>query len=405
VNVEVIRDLARLDQLLPEWLQLFENAENPTPFAHPLWLATWARYYVEPGQLYVLSLRRHGELVGVAPFHKRVRQVLGASALTRLQPLGRGDRGQVTELTQILADPVHTRGVLRATVQHLASVAAEWDWAEISVSPDQGWLEWEWVAEVGTGAPLIGNGMRVAVVLPLPRTSEELQASFKPSVKKSLRRGANRLRRGGHSAEFHWPEGDAELHAALGDLMHLHRARAALEGKRRHGDALSSDVNRQFLVEAFERLWRSGVLVPLVLRVDGSPAAARLVVRAHRSLFFSVSGLDPTWWDHGVGTTLVAKALCAATDRGDRVANLSQGPDASKLRWSEELELYKEFVLITPRKRSKLAFLAWSQRANVDALRKATMAARSSSGAPIQVDRGDTIVQPAERGSKQRVRV
>ena len=44
-----------------------------------------------------------------------------------------------------------------------------------------------------------------------------------------------------------------------------------------------------------------------------------------------------------------------AIGRGDTSANLSLNPDESKLRWSEQIELHNEFLLVSPRRRARLA--------------------------------------------------
>jgi len=51
----------------------------------------------------------------------------------------------------------------------------------------------------------------------------------------------------------------------------------------------------------------------------------------------------------------VLQVLQAAIGRGDTSANLSQNPDESKLRWSEQIEQHNEFLLFSPRRRARLS--------------------------------------------------
>jgi hypothetical protein len=94
------------------------------------------------------------------------------------------------------------------------------------------------------------------------------------------------------------------------------------------------------------------------------PAAAQLVITANGTTFCSFSGFDPKWWSHNVSTTLMAHCLQDAIERGDSVVNFSPGPNVAKLRWSERLDLFQEFVVVSNRRRSRLVFsLFWQLRA------------------------------------------
>ena len=104
--------------------------------------------------------------------------------------------------------------------------------------------------------------------------------------------------------------------------------------------------------EAAGRLVAAGAATAYLLEIAGAAAAGRLVLHANRvSYFFSLTGFDPAWWHAGVATTLVAECLRLAIARGDTLANLSIGPNTAKLRWSEEVCTYHDFVLASARRR------------------------------------------------------
>src|SRR5579859_1882321 len=101
-----ITSVVAMRALLPEWVRLYYASGTPNPFAHPLWLIAWARHFIRPTQLYLVTVRTHaGALVGVAPFYQR-RQRLGPGLVVqRLQLLGAGQHAQLTELPQVLLAP------------------------------------------------------------------------------------------------------------------------------------------------------------------------------------------------------------------------------------------------------------------------------------------------------------
>ena len=373
-EISLIRTRQELRQLIPEWTRLFYDSAPPNPFAHPEWMSTWAKHYVASDQLYVAAARHHGELVGVVPLYLQ-RHRVGPKLVVSARLLGTGSDERITELPQILIHPHARRNTLSSLMRFLAKQEGEWDWLEFILTPDQGWPYW-----VGGGldpdVSIVHKATRRCVVLPLPKTWHELRAGLKRNVKESIRRGVNRLSRGGHV----WDIVDVideslDLESALSQLALLHRMRAQMPEKIEHPNYLAGR-HEAFYRDAVRRMFEAGHAVPTFLRVDGIPVAGRLILQANGAVFYSLSGLDPNWWWHNTPTTLMAESLRRAIERGGTVANLSLGPDVSKLRWSEQLEMHEEFVMIGNRLRSRLAFsLFWQLRA-ADLLRRSRIQAR-----------------------------
>jgi CelD/BcsL family acetyltransferase involved in cellulose biosynthesis len=355
-----------LERLRPEWTALFESSRVPNPFAHPDWLILWAQHFADPFDLYVLAIRSGNELVGVAPFFRRSVSLVGGR-VTCLRMLGGGRNSKLTEMPQVLTAPRQSRRILRALVGHLCANGGDWDWVEIELGLTQGWFEREWIPMhgVGSGSVPIHKGVRAFVVLPLAPTWEVQRAQLKRNVKESIRRGANRLGREGHDWRIVEPDGSKQsLERSLATLIELHKARARLTGTEPHSDYFDNRREEAFLYDVGRRMHPSGSFTPLVLEVDGEEVAARLVLDTADAAFFSVSGSDPAWWRYSAGTTLLAGALRRAIERGETIANLSHGPDVSKLRWSEEIQYAHSFLLVGERLRSRVAFAAfWHLRA------------------------------------------
>jgi CelD/BcsL family acetyltransferase involved in cellulose biosynthesis len=199
--------------------------------------------------------------------------------------------------------------------------------------------------------------------LPLPAHWDDLRRGLKRNVKEGVRRGANRLGRAQLHSTLVEPREEAELPAAIDDLLFLHRRRAGLVGRERHADYFERLADERFMRAATTAMFGEGLASPLVLRVNDSPAAGRLVLRGNRSVFLSFSGIDPAWWNLSPGTTLISEIMKAAIARADSSVNLSLYPEERKLRWSEVLELHNDFLAVAPRRRSRLAFsLYWQLR-------------------------------------------
>ena len=309
-----------------------------------------------------MTMRRSDRLVLVAPFYRRRR--LGLSSGLQLAGLGASER--LTEISEILIADEASRPALRELVDFLfADHGREWDWLELMLGPEQGWFEPAWlpVHAVARGAAFLHKGTKPFVVLDLPQTWEGLRGNLKPNMKEAIRRSVNRLARVDEGWEYLLPADKGEFESALDVLVRLHRARAAVTSHELHANYFEQGQSEAFIRDAALAMFVAGVGTVARVRIGGVDAAARLVLHGNDSTFFSFSGLDPAYWEYGPGTALMVEALRSAIARGEHVANLSQHPETSKLRWSERLELRHEFLVIAPRRRALLSTMLYLQLA------------------------------------------
>jgi CelD/BcsL family acetyltransferase involved in cellulose biosynthesis len=361
----VLTDLVGAERLRPEWRALYSASGTTNVFLHPAWVLTWARHFVAPGDLFIVVARAGARLVGVAPFYRqRLGLAVGPSA-TRLRLLGAGVRTELSELPGILACSDRTRAFLRGMFGALAESADEWDWVEVSMGCEQGWFEPQWLDRDGRppAGSVVHKGTKPCVVMPLAASWPLTESGLKRNVRKSIRRGYDRMTRAGRKSEFVVVE-PPDLEAWVRTVARMHAARATMVGKVRHPDLLADQRTQAFLIDVGRSLIGEGTFLPCLLRVDNEDVAARLVLHGAGRLYFSFSGFDPRFWAEGVATVLMAECLRWGTDNGCTSANLSVGIDMAKLRWAELLELNQDFLLVGTRRRSRAAFsLYWQLRA------------------------------------------
>jgi CelD/BcsL family acetyltransferase involved in cellulose biosynthesis len=87
----VLREERALEALAAEWNDLQERSPGATPFQSHAWLASWWRSYGRPGRLRLVTVRRDGRLIALAPFYRD-----GAA----LRPLG----AEITDFHDVLLD-------------------------------------------------------------------------------------------------------------------------------------------------------------------------------------------------------------------------------------------------------------------------------------------------------------
>ncbi|WP_052433869.1 GNAT family N-acetyltransferase [Streptacidiphilus melanogenes] len=106
-ETEVVRDGRALEALAGEWNELQERSPGATPFQCHAWLSSWWHSYGRPGRLRVVTVRRDGGLIAVAPFYCD-----GAV----LRPLG----AEITDFHDVLLD----RACLDEAARRLAAALA-----------------------------------------------------------------------------------------------------------------------------------------------------------------------------------------------------------------------------------------------------------------------------------------
>jgi CelD/BcsL family acetyltransferase involved in cellulose biosynthesis len=364
LGVSRVSSLAEARTIAPEWAELAEFAGAENPFTHPDWLLPWAERFVRPAeQVWLLTARQHGQLVGVAPFYRRS---WGAGLAHSMQLWGTGRSSDLTELPQLLLGRDRPRAIARALVAHLCDNDRAWDWATIPLQHPL-WFEPEWLPKGGRITTLT-KMVRTCVVLPV---GADGTWAMKRNIRESLRRSRNRLDRAYPGA---WSVSRAtsrsELLNALPDLVRLHGDRSRLAGKKSHPNLLAHPEERSFLAEVLSGSAQRAGSAIYRLMIDGQAVAALLVLRSRSCTFFLLSGMAPQAWEFSPVTLLQGQAVLDSAALGHDHVNLSTGPDTPKVRWSEKLIVNPEFILTPDRPFSRLAFGAYWQASSAAALRR-----------------------------------
>jgi len=359
---------AEIDALRPEWEQLYE-AGHQNPFHDPGWLLAWARTYVPADEdLWVITVRREGRLIGVLPCYRAqlgygTRLGLQGLAFRSIQLFGCLITSGITELPSPLAHPREDpRAITRAALRWLVDQApaqAGAHWIEVTLDRDVPWLEAQWFRPTSTlehPPTIMAKAPRAVVTLPLPAGAEPLV--LKRNVKESVRRARNRLTKSGRPWSVRAVTDEKEIATAFETLRTLHSARSSLAGKEAHTNSLTGEAAR-FLSEAVVDLAARGRAAIYQLELDGTVIAAQLVLTTSHASYLSVSGLSAEAWEYSPMALIIHTVATDAIARGADRLHLSAGPDEAKLRWSEQVDYYPQFLVVPPTTQARLAFAAY----------------------------------------------
>jgi CelD/BcsL family acetyltransferase involved in cellulose biosynthesis len=356
LKVQLVESPEDLDALDEDCRSLALAMQPRLPFATRDWLQPWWRHFREDrllvrDEFYVHTLRdEQGALVALAPLILTQRPANGPLRCRSIAFFG-GDKN-VTELRGLICAPQHEAAAARALLAHLTLRGDEWDWftwSGVRANSEAHALltendHFEWLNET------------VDYVLPLPATWEEFRSSRSRNIKESLRKCYNSLKRANHRFELRVIEAPAELPSALNRFFELHTLRAKAPHLTRHADVFATRQARRLLLDLAALPGETSQLRVFQLEIAGRVVASRLGFLMGDELYLYFSGYEPAWGGFSVMTTTVAEAVKWAIERKVRLLNLSPGTDVSKTRWGAQPVTTCGGVLLSQRRRGRLAF-------------------------------------------------
>jgi CelD/BcsL family acetyltransferase involved in cellulose biosynthesis len=372
-EVAAITSMLGARELSPEWATLHGRSGTTNPYTHPSWMLTWAEHFVGDGNLLLITVRRGGVLVGVAPFYWVRLPRPWRGAFRALHLLGNGRAAQFTEIPGILASQPEYRAVFKATVAFLQGEVPAWDWVKLTIDAQQGWFEPQWLTKntkAHSSFSVFGT-TRACVVVDLPDSWEQFLAARKKKVRANIHRGYRSLDQRDPDWSVDVVSCGSELTGALDRIIEMHATRSERTDKRRHPTMFGHDSARAFYREGIVAMATCGQAEVSVLRCQGEIVAGLVSMRANSQVHTNATGANPSVWPIGPGRIMIAELARREIALGTAGLNLGAGPNESKLGWSERLEFNHDFEIIGPTAANRARFRVYSQISNLAATTRA----------------------------------
>ena len=309
MQAEVIRDIAKLQALAPEWLELWRRSSNATPFQSPMWLLPWWKHFGS-NDLHAIAFRDGGKLEALAPLYI-VRE--DSESLGML--LGTG----ISDYLDVIGQAAFVEEIARADCQI-------WDLQQLRESSPllNGSLSGGWSENVEDQEPC----------LVLPFSDFSLSTHFQ----KKLRYYTRKLEP--VSFEEATPE---NLDALLNALFDLHAARWE---KRGMPGMLADDVIQQFHREVAKAMLDAGALRMYALRTGDRIVAVFYGFADATTVYYYLSGYDPELEKLSPGTLIVAHAVESAQRSGATTFDFLRGAEDYKSSWGAKPRMNRKRQLI-----------------------------------------------------------
>ncbi len=361
ITIERIEDPAAFEFLRDEWDALLEASASKCLFLAWEWLYTWWQHLSEGRGLCLLTVRRDGRLVAIAPFMISPPRVARLVPFASLEFLGTGSVGSDYLDLIVRAGQEEAMGALaayladRRVMVQLAQVRPNSSLAALAARMTQ--HGWTWSTATTDVCPFIA----------LSRHSwQSYLATLGPEHRYNLQRRLRNLTKQ-FDVRFEHARSEQERREFLSLLLGLHNRRW---GDRGGSTAFHSRGLLAFHEELTERALARGWLRLFVLWLDGKPAASLYGFRYGSVFYFYQCGFDPAYRKHGVGMATLALTIKHAIEEGAKEYDLLHGDEPYKSHWAREVRELGRVELYPPHLRG------WLYQHAVEASRAARRAAR-----------------------------
>jgi CelD/BcsL family acetyltransferase involved in cellulose biosynthesis len=351
--------------------------DSSGPFGRAVWWDSWWRHLRPPGsELFLLTVSRGDQLLGIAPWYTR-----------RTWSFGRvvrflGDGRACSDYMTIAAAPGHRDEVWREVTRWVAAEAGKsWDTFILSgvSAADQSVQDFcEQVRQRGlfVDQRTVGNTWRVS----LPESWEAYVELFSKQHRNRLRRATREM----------WDSGRAVLHRVtnLRDFERGFAIQHGLHQKRRQGlgDAGCFADRRfeAFLHEANRRLLEQGKLRLQWTEIDGEPVAFDSSYVDHEGVFVYQTAFDPAKSDLSPGRLHLQASILKAIEEGYRFFDFLRGDEPYKAHLRAKPIPLLETRLIAPRVLPHLGYRLWKlQKLAKSRMRRFIRRRKTDSVSPI----------------------
>lgn len=315
------------DQIGVEWDQLFSKQQHPHTFLSHAWHRVWWEHFSNAAILRLLTFRRNGALVGIAPFmlHNG-----------RISHIGSTD---LVDYHDVLMVDIESAELIDSL---LLSLSRFDDWKVLDLESIPEWSQI--VLKLPESAAAHGWSVKVtnedvSPGIHLPNKWDEYLANIGRKQRHELRRKYRKLEAAGdiNQVVYSTPQ---EITERLDDFFQLHRMSTAEKGR--------------FMTPKREAFFRAmtAALAPLdmvrlyFLYLDMKPVATSLCFEHLKTRFVYNSGFNPEFYELSVGVINHSMVIRSSICEGIKFIDFLRGSERYKYDLgAHDRKLYR--VLVT----------------------------------------------------------
>ncbi len=314
--------------LRAEWTALAARAVDSNTFLTHDWLYSWWMAYRPDARLAIVTVRRAGQLVAVAPM-MLMRQGTIARLLRRVRFIGDGT--SETDHMNFIVDEQDRQGLMAILLDALNRLP--WDVAHFSQLPEVSANLAQLLEYAATHGWLVSRAQVPCPRRSLPSTFDELLRTL-PSRLRTALRSSRRQLNSQYTVDFGQVKRREELPAALEALYRNHTGRWQARGE---GGVFASPQKRAFYASLSDRLLEAGSLRFFYLKLDGRTVAQQYCFEHRGTVMLLQEGFDFDFAKLNVGNVLRSMVFEWMIENRLGAYDFLAGTSRHKQSWSDSV--------------------------------------------------------------------
>jgi CelD/BcsL family acetyltransferase involved in cellulose biosynthesis len=311
--IEALTSIEQLQAIEDLWTDLWRRDPAATPFQSPMWVLPWFRHFGS-GEVLAIAARENDRLEALAPMFILRDEDDPSESLGMLIGTGNTDYLDVLATNTAFVTPI---------LERIAEAdCAMWDLQQLrETSPLL-------TAPAPSNCDDEVEDHDACLVLSIDGAGEDLQNIASTHFRKKLRYYRRLLEREG-PVRLETPTRET-LDEFMSALFALHAARWKLKGLP---GMLAADVDQSFHREVARCMLDAGALRMYALRMNDSLLAVFYGFGHHDTVYYYLSGYDPSLDKMSPGTVIVAHAIEQAVRNGAKTFDFLRGAEDYKYAW------------------------------------------------------------------------
>jgi CelD/BcsL family acetyltransferase involved in cellulose biosynthesis len=339
-------DETTFGQMRAEWNDLLSQSVSDNVFLRWEWIHTWWTHFNQNRELFLMSAREDGRLVGIAPFYIERNDFLGTRRLkmcsNELSP----------DYLDLIVEKGHELDVTRDFIQALFRNRRRWDVIDLdNVRAESSLL----------ASPSLLKGyspsVRVSQFCPylkIEGTFEQYYNSRPKLNSFSLEKKVKKLRETLHATRM-LASDQATVDTGLSYLFLLHEKRAA--EKNITTEFLQPEIKR-FHQDVCSLFLQEKILNLQIMSSGGSPICVRYGFTYKNKVYCFQSGYDPAWSKYSIGAVMIYLMIKRAFEDGTRELDFLKGSESYKQLWISDVRTEMQLIAYNHSLRG-FAWLLW----------------------------------------------
>ena len=322
-QITIVNSIDQMQNLAESWNDLLLRSQSNTIFLTWEWQFSWAECFINSArELFILTIRRGNELVGIAPWYIHKTEYLGLP-LKQIEFLG------ARETDSDYLDVIIKRGMEKEVTLSIydflfSKVPSRWDCFMLRDIPADSLFLLHFLTKIeeeGKYAEITQSSF--CPIVKLPRTTDDYLLGLSPNRRQQFKRHLRVLNRENHIEHRSFLSKDIPLN--------LNRFFSLYQEKKDDGSDNLKRFLERFVSKCKDKNW---VQIDF-MTANNNDIASLLHLHYHGTLSMYLMAIDKTFNPKiSIGNLLVGLSIQRSINQGDSFYDFLKGTEHYKFHWA-----------------------------------------------------------------------